>query len=146
MLKSRHLAFRVGYRYGWDRTEPREYEEHRVVLEATGRFPGPWRSVLADRSRVDLRDVDGVRSGRFRNRLRLEHDVALGRRTLTPYAMAEVFYDSRYDAWTRQRYQLGVEWTLVGRSVVDTFYCRQDDSRSSVAHVNAAGLALNFYF
>ena len=60
--------------------------------------------------------------------------------------MAEFFYDSRYDAWNRQRYFVGIEWPLVRRSILDTYYCRQNDSRSSIAHVDAFGLALNLFF
>lgn len=144
--KRRYLSFRVGYRYAWDLDDREEYEEHRVVLEATGRFTGPLRSVLVNRSRADLRHLDGEWSWRYRNRTRLERDLALGRHTVTPYAMVEFFYDSRYDAWNRQRYFAGVEWPLFGAAILDTYYCRQNDSRASVAHVNALGLALNLYF
>lgn len=146
VLRKRYLSFRVGYRYGWDLTTPREYEEHRLVFEVTGRFAAPGRTLLSNRNRLDLRKVDGESSWRFRERLRLEKDFALGRRTITPYVMAEVFWDSRYDAWTRQRYHAGVEWSLAKSAVLDTSYCRQNDSRASVAHVDAVGLALSLYF
>jgi hypothetical protein len=60
--------------------------------------------------------------------------------------MAELFYDSRYDEWNRKRYFVGIEWPIGRTSVLDSYYYRQDDSRSSIAHVNAVGLALNLYF
>jgi hypothetical protein len=36
--------------------------------------------------------------------------------------------------------------SLAKSAVLDTSYCRQEDSRSSVARVNAAVLALDLYF
>ncbi len=76
----------------------------------------------------------------------LERDLGLGSRVATPYVMAEFYYDSRYDAWNRQRYLFGIEWPIGKRPVLDTCYWRQNDSRSSVAHVDAVGLALNLFF
>ncbi len=144
--KRRYLTFRAGYRYAWDMNDPEEYEEHRILFEATGRFPSFGRSALINRSRLDLRNVNGEWSWRYRNRSRLEREIVFGPRTAAAYIMAEFFYDRRYDAWTRQRYFGGVEWPLGGQTILDTYYCRQNDSRSSVAHVNAFGLALNLFF
>lgn len=144
-IKRRFFAFRLGYRYARDLDDREEYEEHRILFETTGRFP-LRRFLLINRNRLDLRDLHGEWSWRYRNRTRLERDLPLGSRTFTPYAMFEIGYDSRYDAWNRQRYFVGVEWPAGGRSILDTYYCRQDDSRSSIAHVNAFGLALNLFF
>lgn len=144
--KRRYLTFRAGYRYAWDLDDREEYEEHRILFEATARFPPIGRFLAINRNRLDLRDVNGEWSWRYRNRTRLEREIALGTRAVTPYLMAEFFYDSRYDAWNRQRYFAGIEWPLGGGGILDTYYCRQNDSHSSVAHVNAFGLALNVFF
>jgi hypothetical protein len=146
VVKRHYLTFRAGYRFAWDLSDSSQYQEHRGVLEATLRYLPVARLVLIDRNRLDLRDVNGERSWRYRNRSRLERDIPLGSRVATPYLMAEFFYDSRYDEWNRQRYFVGIEWPIGTMSVLDSYYCRQDDSRSSVAHVNAVGLALNLYF
>ncbi len=145
VIKRRYLAFRLGYRYAWDLDDRDEYEEHRILFETTGRYPLE-RFLLINRNRLDVRDLDGAWSWRYRNRTRLERDIPLGSRAVTPYAMVEFSYDSRYDAWNRQRYFGGIEWPVGGKSILDTYYCRQDDSRSSVGHVNAFGLALNLFF
>jgi hypothetical protein len=144
--KRRFLSLRLGYRHGWDLERPSGSKEHRAILEATGRFPPKAGFMLVNRHRLDLRSVDGERSWRYRPRLRLEHEFPVRSRAATAYVMAEVFYDSRYEAWTRKRYSGGVEWPLRGRGVLDTYYCRQDDKQSSIAHVNALGLALNLFF
>lgn len=144
-IKRRFFAFRLGYRYGWDLKGREEYEEHRILLENTARFP-LGRLVLVNRNRLDVRDLNGTWSWRYRNRTRLEGEIPLGSRAATPYVMAEFFYDSRYDEWNRQRYFAGIEWPMGGKSILDTYYSRQNDSRSSVAHVNAFGLALSLFF
>ena len=146
LIKRRYLAFRAGYRYAWDVNDSAGYQEHRVLFEITGRTPATGGFVLINRNRLDLRDVNGERSWRYRNRTRLERDIALDSRAATPYAMIEFGYDSRYDVWNRQRYFAGIEWPIGKTPILDTYYCRQNDSRSSIAHVNAFGLALNLFF
>jgi hypothetical protein len=142
----RYLMIRLGYRYAWDLEDRGEYKEHRVVIEATGRLPplGPFLAV--NRNRLDLRAVNGERSWRYRNRTRIESEFPLGSRSATPYVMVELYYDSRYDDWNRQRYFAGVEWPVWRKAILDTYYCRQNDSRASLAHVNGYGLALNLFF
>jgi len=146
VVRHHYLTFRAGYRYAWDLDDSSQYQEHRGLLEVTFRYLPVARFVFINRSRLDLRDVNGEGSWRYRNRSRLERDLLLGSRVATPYVMAELYYDSRYDEWNRQRYFVGIEWPIGGSSVLDSYYCRQDDSRASVAHVNAVGLALNLYF
>ena len=43
-------------------------------------------------------------------------------------------------------YVVWIEWPIGAMPVLDSYYCRQNDSRSSIAQVNAVGLALNLYF
>jgi hypothetical protein len=145
-VKRHYLTLRAGYRYAWDMAGSSGYWEHRVLLEGTARFRAVHRLVFINRNRLEVRDVNGDWSWRYRNRSRLERDLKLGSRVATPYLMAEFYFDSRYHAWNRQRYFFGVEWPIGAMPVLDSYYCRQNDSQSSVAHVNAVGLALNLYF
>jgi Protein of unknown function (DUF2490) len=145
-IKRRFFALRLGYRYGWNLNDPSEYEEHRILFEATARYPLVEHLMLINRNRLDVRNLNGEWSWRYRNRTRLEREIPLGSRAATPYAMVEFFYDDRYDVWNRQRYCAGIEWPVGGKSIIDTYYCRQDDSRSTIAHVNAFGLALSLFF
>jgi hypothetical protein len=147
VLKHRYLSFRAGYRYAWDLDGGADaYREHRGIFEATVRIPLPAHVTLLDRNRFDLRNVNGETSWRYRNRVRVERDWPAWSGVVTPYAMVDLFYDSRYDAWTRQRYVAGIEWPLAKSAILDTSYTRQDDARGSPAHVNAFGLALNLFF
>jgi hypothetical protein len=122
------------------------FHEHRGVLEAHVRWPFPGNVLVSDRNRVDLRWVDGVYSWRYRNRLLVERETSIGGYRLTPYTSGEVFYDSRYEAWSRNRFALGVQAPFHPRLMLDIYYMRQNDTRSQPAHVNALGLALNTFF
>jgi hypothetical protein len=145
--KLRPLMFRVGYRYNStieDNGDP--FREHRGILEAHLRWLFKGGVLVSDRSRFDLRWVNGVYSWRYRNRLLLEREIGIGGYHVTPYASGEVYYDSRYETWSRDRFALGVQAPLHPRVLLDTYYMRQNDWRSQPAHVNALGLALNLFF
>lgn len=151
--KKRHFSFSGGYRYVWDVGDAAKYEENRILVDGTFRTPihrfstGVFNAAsFANRSRFEWRDVNDAWSWRYRNRTRVEGDLAMGTRTMTPYLMAEFSYDSRYDEWNRQRYYAGIDWPVFHNAIFDTYYCRQNDSRSSPARVNALGLTLQLYF
>jgi hypothetical protein len=78
-------------------------------------------------------------------------------RTITPYVSGEIFYDSRFNTWNRNRLAVGVQQSLLRgplrkmllperQVILDLYYMRQNDSRSDIQHVNAIGAALAFYF
>jgi len=147
---SRHFSARVGYRFLWAPSEIGDssvYREHRPIAEATLRaYPG-LGIVLLDRNRFDLRFIDGETSWRYRNRARVERTFPFSReRSLNPYAMVEIGYDSRFDVFNRVRMQLGVEYQFSRRLMLDTYYLRQWDDYSSVPRLNALGLAFNLMY
>jgi hypothetical protein len=154
-----HIILRAGYRFGTsmgDRDEP--YKEHRVLTEQTLRKLLPGELLLSDRNREDFRFVNGDFSFRYRNRVSIEREVDLFKeRTITPYASAEIFYDTRTSAWNRNRLAVGFQQSLrrgplrkmllpKRQVILDLYYLRQNDSRSETQHVNALGAALAFYF
>ena len=57
---------------------------------------------MVHRGRVDLRDVNGDFSARLRYRLGVERQFTVGSTALVPYAQAELFFDTRYDALSRE--------------------------------------------
>ena len=144
--RTRYAWVRVGYRYGTSIGEVQDpYREHRGILEMTLRFPLPAGVSGVNRGRVDLRDVDGSTSTRFRYRLTLERETPVFGATIVPYVNAEFFYDSRFDDWTRQRYQAGVEVVLSDHWRIEPALVRQNDERAQPAHVNALALSLKYY-
>lgn len=142
--KKHYLTFRAGYRYYWDVGGSSNATENRILVEATPRF-SMGRLFFLNRNRMEWRDQNGRDSWRYRNRSRLEGDVSLSSRTATPYVMAEFFYDSKYDEWDEERYSGGVEWPLGKKAIVETFYCRQNNTHSK-ADVNAFGLTVRLFF
>jgi hypothetical protein len=148
VFRKRYLSFRAGFRYITNLgANSSPYVEHRWVVELTSRYPLPEKLLISDRSRGELRFISGQPfSTRYRNKLQLERDFSLGSLVFTPYLNGELFYDTRYDTWNRNRYSAGVQVPAGRHLVIETYVLRQNDSRSSSPHVNALGLAFNLYF
>jgi hypothetical protein len=64
----------------------------------------------------------------------------------TLYAYDEIFYDTRYDAWSTNRYAMGVQVPADRHLVVEPYVLRRNDHRSSVPRTNALGLRFNLFF
>jgi Protein of unknown function (DUF2490) len=141
---NKYLVFRTGYRYGFSLIEEDSFQEHRILFEQTFRVPIPWKILLSDRNREDLRWVDGSFSVRYRNRLMLERDFGIGNFRFTSYASAEIYYDSRFDTFNRNRFVIGTTIPVNKHFALDLSYARQNDSRSQPNHVNAIGVVLVF--
>jgi len=152
------ITFRAGYRYGFSLTDTDPYKEHRIILEQTYRRIIPLAILLSDRNREELRFLNGSFSGRYRNRLTVEREFSLRKLRLTPYASGEVFYDTRFDTWNRNRLTGGIQVPLKrgfpiiglldpGRIVVlDLYLMRQNDSRSDPPRVVGFGATFNLYW
>ena len=158
-LATEHVWFRAGYRYGRSLNDDSDFREHRIVLEQTFKANLPGNIVASDRNRQDFRFVRGDYSFRYRNRLTLEREIGRGEYRLTPYLQGEVYFDSRYLAWSRHRYGGGIVFpfsktarpassdrTFRDHMSLDVYYMRQSDSRPDPARVNALGASLIFSF
>lgn len=147
VFNKRFLSFQAGFRYISSLANGASYLEHRWIVDCTPRFPLPGNVVISDRSRGEMRFISGKPfSTRYRNELQLERDFAIGHIVYTPYINAEVFYDTRYDAWSQNRYSAGVQIPAGAHLVLESYFLRQNQSRSTPAHVNAFGLRFRFYF
>jgi hypothetical protein len=147
--RNRYLWMRIGYRYGRSlgSTEDSDpYRENRGIFELTGRSqPLAAGLELIGRFRWDARDVNDQYSNRYRLRLQVERAFDWDGRTVIPFANAETFYDTRFDTWNRQRYQLGAEFELNRSWRLEPSLYRQNDSRSQPSRVNALGLVLKYF-
>ncbi len=144
---SDRIQLRGGYRYKQSNPEDGPVKrESRIQLQAELRLPVSKKVLATDRNLVELRWIDGNPSQRYRNRLTVESEiVGLFGKAHTFYGSAEVFYDTRYEAWNHQEYTAGVQTLLSQKLLVDIYYQRQDDSRSSPKHINAVGLTLQLF-
>jgi hypothetical protein len=145
VFEKRYLSFLAGYRYLTNLSEGGSVE-HRWLVETTAKFPLKSRLVLSDRSRGEMRFLSTGFSPRYRNRLQVESDLHPDGFRFTPYVSAEAFFDTRFNTWNRMRYQFGARFPARGHFVLDTYYLRQNDTRSTPHHVNALGLTFNLYF
>jgi Protein of unknown function (DUF2490) len=139
---NKYLIFRTGYRYGFSLQDDEPFQEQRILFEQTIRLAIPWKILMRDRNRQELRWVNGTFSVRYRNRLMLERDFIIADFRFTGYGSAEVYYDSRYDTFNRNRFIFGVVLPLSKHFSLDLNYARQNDSRSEPNHVNAIGIIL----
>lgn len=88
------------------------FKEHRIITEQTFRQHLPFEILLSDRNRADFRFINGDFSFRYRNRVKLEREFRLFGRSLTPYGAVEVFYDTRFNVWNRNRVTAGSQIQL----------------------------------
>ena len=155
---NKRLVLRAGYRYGFSLTETDPFREHRPIAEQTYREQLPLKILLSDRNREEFRIVNGDFSFRYRNRLMLEREFVIPGRSITPYGAVEVYHDSRFNAWNRNRLTGGVQVQLKKalpllrlvtprkQVIIDVYYTRQNDSRSQPRHLHAIGTALAIHF
>jgi hypothetical protein len=68
-----------------------------------------------------------------------------GRFQLTPYTLAEFYYDSRLHNWTRCRYVAGADRAITRHVVLEEYLLRRDSWHFIPQMVNATGVAPQFF-
>jgi hypothetical protein len=147
VYRNRYLSVRAGYQRTANIGSSTMTIAKTGILEVTSRYSLPWHLVVSDRNRGDFRFLPGESfAPRYRNRLQLERDIRIHRLNCTPYAYDEIYFDTRYDRWTPNRYAAGVEITVDKRVVVAPYYLRQHSTKSSTPYINAIGLKVKLFF
>jgi hypothetical protein len=144
--RNRYLWVRVGYREidSIDgRAEPSR--EHRLQFEGVARFELPRAFWLEQRARLDLRDINGSGSQRYMVHTSIEREFLISSTTVVPYVSAEFYYDKRFNAWSRQRYQVGAEIELNKSWRIEPYVAHDADKYPAASGVNRLGLALKYY-
>lgn len=142
--KSRPLAFSIGFRYV---PSPGKPTINRLEPVITFHFPLPARILISDRNRADLDWSAGSFMWRYRNRVTLERRTTIRTYHPSPYASAEVFYDSRYTKWSSTNLYAGCLLPVGRRIEFDPYYEHENNTdKHPNQQVNAAGLVLNLYF
>jgi hypothetical protein len=143
------ISWRVGYSYVNtlpDAPGQNNNVEHRVSLDFNYRWRLGNEFLLTDRTRLDLRDIEGDESYRVRNRLRIERPFKLTRTTVTLYFQPEAYYDSRYDTVSRVRLEAGGVISLGKTWEADFYLGHQHDSAPKDKDVAALGITISAYF
>ena len=115
-------------------------KEERLTIEATVRFP--LRKVtFSDRNRFEYHwrtpHLDFIH---YRNKMQLERALNLWK--LTGFVADEVFYDSHFDAWIRNRIYAGVSKKVNQHLSFELYYMRQNDGHSRPGDLNVLGNTL----
>jgi len=131
---------RAGYRFTFS-TRDASYRESRIVGEGVVTCYSSDVARLLNRTRGELRWVNGAYSYRIRDRLHLQRvppkDSRFG---LAPYGTFEVYYDSREAQISRLAGRVGSEKRLSGRASIDVYIARQNNLHSTPSYVNALGI------
>jgi hypothetical protein len=147
VFRSRYLTFRAGYQYKTSLSSGDASSENRGVAELTARYRLPAGIVIIDRNRGDFRFVKGQAfSTRYRNRLWVERDTKLRSLAVTPYVYDEIYYDTRYDAWSTNRLSVGVQVPVGPHLVVEPFFLYGVNSRGSTHRTEQLGIRFSLYF
>ena len=140
--RTRRLLLRAGY--GYTAGSAGQPGTNTLEAEATWRVLLPWEVLASNRNRFDLNFTGGTFDPRYRNRLRLERDVDLGKPSLTPYLYGEVFYSFNDGDWVKIRAAAGLEFHMWERFVPEVYFQR-DFNKGSSGDVNGFGLVLSIY-
>jgi hypothetical protein len=142
VARMHRLHLRVGY--GYTAAGDGEPATNTLTAEATWRMTIPCELLLSDRNRFDLNFSGGDFDPRYRNRVRLDRNVDLGKWALNPYAYGEFFYGFDQGKWIRTRVTAGLELHIWER-VVPEVYFQRDLNSGSTGDINGIGLVVSIY-
>ena len=141
-------SYRIGYVYSINDPDAPQSRttEHRIVMDFNYRWKLGEAGLLTDRTRLDLRDKEGSTSQRLRNRVQYEYESKLGELGFVPYTNFEIYYDTRYDAISRYKFELGASVIFSAQVELTPYYGRQTDTKPRRQNINALGLMLALRF
>lgn len=142
-LMGNQVVFGAGYRAILNTDKP---DENRVELDVTPSYLFPWRILLDDRNRIDLRSLSTGFNWRYRNRATITRPFKIHRARWAPYSEIEAYYDIPSGYWDKITYTFGVTIDLPKNMDVQTYYERQHNIHTSPGDVNAFGITLQKYF
>ncbi len=117
-------------------------KEERLTIEATLKFP-LHHVTISDRNRFEYHwRTPHLNFIHYRNRLQLERALKVG--GLTGFIADEVFYDTHFDAWIRNRIYAGVAKKVNSHFTFEVYYMRQNDGHSRPGDLNVLGNTLKF--
>ena len=141
-------SYRIGYVYSVSHPESElsRKVEQRVVLDFNYRWKVGASGLITDRTRLDLRDIEGTSSQRLRNRVQYEFESELGDIGFVPYTNFEIYYDTRYHAISRYKFEAGATFVFSPQVDFTPYYGRQITVQPQRQYVNALGLTLALRF
>ena len=144
--KEHYFLFGGGYEFLRTVQSGDVHHENRITIDSTPGFLLPPGILVRDRSWLELRWMDGNYSTTYRNMLTVERPFLVHGFRFSPYASAEVFYDSPKHSWDQEWYTGGIQWPYKRLLMLETYYRRENCDTCTPTNWNAAGMTLNFYF
>ena len=146
--KNRLLWSRIGFEYGTSGTSGADsFRSYTGILELNSRYPTPSSLWVTGRLRVDLRDVNGASSQRYRVRLGSEWDTTVLEHPIAPYSSIEFVYDTRYDKWSRLTLKAGLETPIGGNWRFEPYLALQyNKPYDELKRVLGIGMTFKVYF
>ena len=143
--KARALVLAFGYRYlpeanGGAAT-------NRLEPVATVRFPFTRKLALSDRNRFDLDWKSHGFTWRYRNKFQVESPLKIRSYHLSPYAAAELFYESQYGKIADTALYAGCILPIKKHLQLDPYYEHQNETgKKPNDQLDQAGIILNLFF
>ncbi len=136
----KYLTVAQGYRFIAAQPAPTNHtKENRWFFDLMPRLPLPGGFVFSDRNRYELRFISGVKTWRYRNRYQIERAIKFHDHQITPYIADELYYDSKYQAWTRSQFFVGMKLPLTKHFTLDSYYLKQNDGRAHPGYLQVWG-------
>ena len=117
-------------------------KEERFTTEATLKFP-LHHLTFRDRNRFEYHwRTPHLNFIHYRNRMQLEHALNVGK--LTGFIADEIFYDTHFDAWIRNRIYAGISKEVNSHFTFEIYFMRQNDGHFRPGDLNVVGNTLKF--
>ncbi len=141
--------FKITPGYLYQAAQPfagRKNYENRLMLAGTVEYEWKNKITLKDRNMFERRLRNSQTDiTRYRNQLRLDipFSVISAKGNKYKFFIAdEVFYDWSVNAWTRNRFSVGVNRKFKDKYTGEIFYLRQNDGRARPGDLNVIGMSL----
>jgi hypothetical protein len=146
--KNRLLWARLGFEYGRSVGSTADnYRSYTGLAEVSGRYPLQGTLWATSRARVDLRDINGEGSQRYRLRLGAEWKAQAFEHPVDPYGSAEFVYDTRYERWSRLALKTGLETPIADNWRLEPYLELQlNKPDGTLSRVLGIGVTLKVYF
>ncbi len=144
---SQYLTLAAHYRFAWAQPLPgKSSHEKRLFFDVTPRIPLTHGVTFSARNRLEFREINGVRSTRYRNRYQVEKSFQLHDKSFTPYVAGENYYDSRYHEWGRKQLWTGIRVPLKAHLTCDFMYLHNWDKNAKPGYWNVFGVLTRIEF